>query len=718
MIEFGNPWMLLGLLAALVPVAVHLLGRSKAPVVHFSALAFVLAANPRKARALQVSEWLLVALRSLAVALVPLALAKPMLPLPGGGVGLEDAQGQVALVLVLDDSMSTMALGRGEPLFEKARLRALSLIERLPTGSKVAVVASGYPARMLVRQATTDRGAVLDAVRRLEHHPRRDDAARALALADALLAGAGLEDRRVLVMTDLQASGWRGVTAPWAGRDKESPIQLRIDRLEAQTTDNTAIVDAVATPAAERGPNQVRIEVAISHHGKKAFRDYLTLRAGDREIKSLVNLQPGETLRRSYVLPGTAPFCEILLPDDGLAPDNRRLLRLDGGAAVRVALVNGAPRPVSREDEVFFAARALEMGSARAGEMTVDVLQLPGLTPASLKDYDVIVLANVGELPAPLVTGLIQAVQAGKGLLVTVGDNLPEDLASFLPGLLPAPLFGQRGATRDTGTAKPAGGAIQALRIADPDPASAAAPPIVQRLRQQLAGVLGEGLAATAVYRYALLAPSAQVSAQTVLRYSDGAPALVTAPLGRGVVAVLTTTLDRDWTDLPLQPGYLPMLHDLAVALAGERGLERRSAIEIGDVAVLSRDERADQLEVQLEGGGAAARVVLQAAAQRGRGWQVAGLLEPGRYVATELHGGTPITSRSIIAVPPTSESDLAVLTTGPLVQQGKLGHGGGHQTPKAPGWTAMLLLLFSLLILEGVILARGHWRRRAPGHG
>ena len=110
--------------------------------------------------------------------------------------------------------------------------------------------------------------------------------------------------------------------------------------------------------------------------------------------------------------------------------------------------------------------------------------------------------------------------------------------------------------------------------------------------------------------------------------------------------------------------------------------------------------------------------LVLQAAAQRGRGWQVAGLLEPGRYVATELHGGTPITSRSIIAVPPTSESDLAVLTTGPLVQQGKLGHGGGHQTPKAPGWTAMLLLLFSLLILEGVILARGHWRRRAPGHG
>lgn len=714
MIEFGNPWMLLGLLAAIVPVAVHLFGRSKAPVVHFSALAFVLASNPRKARALQVSEWLLVALRSVAVALVPLALAKPMLPVPGAGVGLEAAEGPLALVLVLDDSMSTATTGGGEPLFERARARALALIERLSTGSKVAVVASGYPARMLVRQASTDRGAVLDAVRRLEHHPRRDDAARALALSDALLAGAGLDDRRVLVMTDLQASGWRGVTPPWAGRSDERPIQLRIDRLEARTTDNSAITDAVATPAAERGPNQVRIEVAITHHGRKPFRDYLTLRAGDREVKSLVNLQPDETLRRSYVLPGAAPYCEILLPDDALAADNRRLLRLDGGAAVRVALVNGAPRPVPREDEVFFAARALEMGTARAGEMAVDVLQLPGLTPASLKDYDVIVLANVGELPAALVAGLGEAVQSGKGLLVTVGDNLPEDGATFLPGLLPSALYGQRGALRATeqGGANH-GKTVQTLRIAEEEPGGIGGLPVVHRLRGLLGPMLGDGLANTAVYRYALLAPSSALSAQTVLRYSDGAPALVTAPHGRGVVAVLTTTLDRDWTDLPLQPAFLPLLHDLTLALAGERGLERRSAVEVGDVAVLSRDERADALEVRLEGAGGPPPLRLSASAQRGRGWQIAGLNEPGRYVATELRAGAPLTSRSVFAVPPASESDLSVLTSGPLVQQSKTGRSGGHQTPKAPGWTAIILALMGLLILEGVILGRGQWARR-----
>ena len=45
-------------------------------------------------------------------------------------------------------------------------------------------------------------------------------------------------------------------------------------------------------------------------------------------------------------------------------------------------------------------------------------------------------LANVGELPSELVDGLKAAADAGKGVLVAVGDNLPADLATFLPGLL------------------------------------------------------------------------------------------------------------------------------------------------------------------------------------------------------------------------------------------------------------------------------------------
>lgn len=712
MIEFGNPWMLLGLLLALLPVALHLFGRRKAPTVPFSALAFVLQANPKRARALRMSEWLLVALRALALALLALALSRPMVPVLGNDEGLVAGDGPVALVLVLDDSMSTLAQSGGTTLLERARTRALALVERLPTGSQVGVVAAGFPARALTRQLSGDRGAVLDAIRRLDHHPRRDDAPRALSLAEGMLATAALDDRRVVVMTDLQTTGWQGVSVPRREPAERKPtrrVHVRVDRLEPTSRENTAIVDAVAVPAAERGPGQVRVDLALAHFGSKPFRDYVTLRAGDREIKSLVEMRPGETLRRSYVLPASAPVAEILLPDDGLKADNRRLLRLDGGATVRIALVNGAPRPVPREDEVFFAARALELSAAHPGEIAVDVLQVPGLGAATLQDYDVIVLANVGDVPAELKTGLQRAVESGKGLLVSVGDNLPEDAATLLPTLLPAPLHGQRVLAPGEGGPTPAGRTV-GLRLVAADPAGAA-PGVVARLRQTLSATVGEALAETAVTRYALVEPGPELAGRVVLRYSDGAPALVVAPQGRGLVGLLTTSLDRDWSDLPLQPGYLPLLHDLTLALAGERGLERKAALEVGDVGVLSRDERAERLEIRVEGeSGPAAQRVLAAASQRGAIWQIPGLDTPGRYTATELRGGVAVSSRPLIVVPPVSESNLAALPQGPVSEPGA-GPGSRRARPRAPGWTGALVVMLALLAAEGTVLARGQWR-------
>ncbi|HEY8493556.1 MAG TPA: hypothetical protein VIN04_06650, partial [Myxococcota bacterium] len=71
------------------------------------------------------------------------------------------------------------------------------------------------------------------------------------------------------------------------------------------------------------------------------------------------------------------------------------------------------------------------------------------------------------------------------------------------------------------------------------------------------------------------LAPSAEVP----LRFADGSPALVMGRYGDGRVAVLATTLDDAWTDLPYRPGYLPLVVGLLRQLA--------PASSTPDVAVL-----------------------------------------------------------------------------------------------------------------------------------
>ena len=52
-------------------------------------------------------------------------------------------------------------------------------------------------------------------------------------------------------------------------------------------------------------------------------------------------------------------------------------------------------------------------------------------------------------------------------------------------------------------------------------------------------------------------------------RFDDGSPALAERRTGDGRVLVWTSTLDASWTDLALQPVFLPFVHELARYASG-----------------------------------------------------------------------------------------------------------------------------------------------------
>ncbi len=717
MIEFGSPWMLLGLLAAAVPLWLHLFGRRRAPVVYFSALDFILAQNPKRARALQLREWILLGLRCLVLALLALALARPAVPWPSRGEALAIGNQPQAVVLIVDDSLSMDATARGETSFELARGRALRLIEALPAGSRAAIVASGLPARALNRQLSADRAALSETLHRLPFRPREDDAARAMALAQNLLeGGADLPVRRVVLLSDLQGTGWRNCPPPVLADDGPT-VQLNIDRIDPDSRENTAIVDATVDRQADRTGAQVRVEVTIANHGHRAWRDYVSVSAGEREIKSLVPLQPGETARRSFLVPAAAQWAEVQLPADVLGADNHRTVRLDSATALRVALINGAPRPVARDDEVFFAARALEQAAGGPSEVVVDVLPADKLTVAALADHDVAVAANLAQTGPEGIAALQAYLQSGKGLLVAVGDNLPDPVNGYLRGIVPVELAGLRALGQRNGD-NPTLHMTQL--VLERAPAATGPVGLAARLRDELMP-FADGLAEVRVSHYALVQPTADLAGKVVARFGDGAPALLAGHVGVGRVVLWTSTLDRDWTDFPLQPAYLPWLERTVHALAGSRALERKGAVEVGHAAVLGRDERADQLEVKAETGSdarIAAPTILQAALQRPAMWSVAELDAPGRYTATELRNGVALTSRPLLVLPPHTESDLYPAETGPLAQlRAAPQRQQPGQVPKSPAWTASLVALLLLLVAETAVLARGgRGRKRSPG--
>ncbi len=70
---FANPALLLGALAAAVPVIIHFLSRRKVQRKKFSDLRFLDEVQAKQARSLGIRRWLLLLLRVLAILLIALA---------------------------------------------------------------------------------------------------------------------------------------------------------------------------------------------------------------------------------------------------------------------------------------------------------------------------------------------------------------------------------------------------------------------------------------------------------------------------------------------------------------------------------------------------------------------------------------------------------------------------------------------------------------------
>ena len=70
-------------------------------------------------------------------------------------------------------------------------------------------------------------------------------------------------------------------------------------------------------------------------------------------------------------------------------------------------------------------------------------------------------------------------------------------------------------------------------------------------------------------------------------RFDDGSPAIVEHPVGAGKVVIWASTIDAYWTNLPLQPVFLPFVHQVGKYVG--RYADSRSSFVAGEVLDISR---------------------------------------------------------------------------------------------------------------------------------
>jgi hypothetical protein len=417
MISFAAPWALLGLVAAAVPILLHLLARREPPVVDFPALRYLSDTARVHQRRLTLQHWLLLLARTLLLVLLVLAAAGPSRPRVGSA-----GHTPSALVLVVDNSLSAAATGGGAPMMDRLRGAASGVLDRAtPDDALWLITADGIARR-------GDRVALGARVDSLTVSPRRLDLGRAVAMGHEILSGQPLTGE-LMVLSDLQATALSGtphVPLP-ASR---SPLSTPGSPLPASPSPR-AVPLTVARPRGLAPPNAGvdRVELGVQPWTAGGGRVTVHLAAGDSASIPLTITAAGRPARPSLGTagrPATFRFSGIapgwLSVTVQLAPDE---LRLDDTwvTAVRVA----PPARVRWDPADRFVAAACEV--LRQGGRI-----LPGTSVA---------LGTLGTGPSivlppadPAALGALNRALEGRGIPWRFGDRLSGRVSIDSAGLL------------------------------------------------------------------------------------------------------------------------------------------------------------------------------------------------------------------------------------------------------------------------------------------
>ena len=212
---FLHPWAIIaGAVLAGLPVALHFLTKPRPVRLPLSTIRFVREAiHVRRARH-RLRDFIVLALRTLAVVLVALAVARPQ---PTQQPLVSDAQaGSAVRIVVVDASQSMAALQRGVTALERARTMAATYLRYRP-GLHANVIVAGARPQAVLTEPSQNFEALRDALAAVQVRKERCDVNRALAMAADMLAPSSPADtrrRELIVVSDFQRSNWAGAISP------------------------------------------------------------------------------------------------------------------------------------------------------------------------------------------------------------------------------------------------------------------------------------------------------------------------------------------------------------------------------------------------------------------------------------------------------------------------------------------------------------------------
>lgn len=411
---FLNPAILFGLLAASIPVIIHLFNLRKLKKIEFSTLTFLKELQKNKIRKIKLKQWILLALRVLIILFVVMAFARPVLQ--SIRIGGTTSAAKTTAVFILDDTFSMSVVDQKGSYFNQSKELIHQVISQLQEGDEVGLILVSNP--KVENRLTSNLSEFIKNVDQLDLSFSSGDLNSAITKASQIISESKNFNKEIYVLSDFQKNKiTKGNLNSDLSELLNESIRLYSFDLADKDVFNLSVDELKINNQIFEKDKPVSFSVTITNNSKQAVSSAVVslFMDNERSAQKSFDLNARQsTIVEIEATPKTTGFIDVAaeIETDEIEQDNKRFASLFIPEKISVGMFS--------ENSVDLTFVELALQTAGETQFAIDKKSINQITSQQLSKYQTIIL-SVNSLP----TGIEQLknyLNNGAGLILFPGS--------------------------------------------------------------------------------------------------------------------------------------------------------------------------------------------------------------------------------------------------------------------------------------------------------
>jgi len=384
---FLNPAILFGLLAASIPVIIHLFNLRKLKKIEFSTLTFLKELQKNKIRKIKLKQWILLALRVLIILFVVMAFARPALQ--SMQIGGTTSAAKTTAIFIIDDTFSMSVVDQKGSYFNQAKEIIKQVLSQLQEGDEVGLILVSD--KKNENKLTSNLSEFIKNVDQVELSYTSADLNSSITKAAQLISESKNFNKEIYILSDFQKNKIikENLNNDLSELMNES-IRLYSFDLSDKDVFNLSVDELKINNQIFEKNKPVSFSVTITNNSKQDVSSAVVslFMNDERAAQKSFDVSAGQSaIVEIEAIPKSNGFIDVAaeIETDEIEQDNKRFASLYVPEKISIGLF------AENQDDLTFVDLALQ--TAGEGKIQIEKKSINQLTSQQLNKYQIIIIS-------------------------------------------------------------------------------------------------------------------------------------------------------------------------------------------------------------------------------------------------------------------------------------------------------------------------------------